>query len=164
MDFTKLRFVDLINPVKWEAAIEGTYYENVIGFHKCQQAIIYANNIHHPLIPATKEDWIPYVMDLKHGTPYPWEDMMRRHLQGPFVDIPLAFAEQAVIRSLKCYPCYLNKNCKHCGCTTPDAFMAPINFCSKRQWDSFAVYEEWPVLRKIHALKIVIYETYENTP
>lgn len=57
--------------------------------------------------------------------------------------VGLEYCEQVVYRSIMCKPCVEAGSCTGCGCTMPDAIMAPNNWCSEGKWQPMMDKERW---------------------
>lgn len=85
--------------------------------------------------------------------PYKW----RAYFQGKHLEqeVGYHYCEQVVIRSLLCEQCLNNGKCLHCGCATPDHFMASDNFCSQGMWTAMIDDpEEWEKFKKASGFKL----------
>lgn len=154
---TRLR--DILNPKKWVDYAQGNYYEHKIGFWRCQQKV-YASVFPEEKLKDSKKWWERFIAErgisftLVAGVPsVPKMSTVNAHLEL----IPFYFAEQAVIRSVKCPQCLINRKCVGpCGCEAPHVFMAPLNNCSKYEWGQFMDEKDYLDSRTTSGKKLVV--------
>lgn len=154
MDFSKIRFKDVINPWKHLAFVEGNVRSlfSELGLDEDLRsyyliAYLYLLSAEEAEVENADVDNIYDKIGLStDGTGSPsilaFEDEKDR-----------SYAEQVLYRSILCRDCLIAGSCTHCGCTVPENMFSAINYCSDEKWGPMKPYGSWEDFKNKNNIK-----------
>jgi hypothetical protein len=127
MNIRKIRFIDLINPLKWRAVLVS-------------------------LLKRGKGVNLDFCLDVVRLSNKFGNGFANRFARTKGEE--LWYCELVVYRSMICSSCVKAGNCYHCGCSVPDNMLDKGNFCSAGLWGPTPTRENWENYKKIYKIDL----------